>query len=62
MTLNPTQQGKQHIFPPIPDRSFDWLAYVDGEEEKRDFSAYAPTETEALKALCDQLYQLYLDK
>lgn len=52
----------QNIFPPIPDRSFDWVAYVDEEEEKSDFVAYAATEMEALKALCDQLYQLYLDK
>lgn len=52
----------QHIFPPIPDRSFDWCAYVDGEEDKSDFAAHAPTEVEALKMLCDQLYQMYLDK
>jgi hypothetical protein len=52
----------EKVFPPIPDRSFDWLAYVDEEEENGNMNAYAATEVEALKALCDQLYQLYLDK
>lgn len=38
------------IFPPIPDRSFDWIAYRDGDEEfgKKGFG---DTEREAIENL-----------
>lgn len=26
-----------HVFPPIPDRRFDWCAYYEGEEEKGNY-------------------------
>lgn len=39
-----------HIFPPIPDRSMDWCAYYDGEEERGDYG-YGPTEEAAIADL-----------
>ena len=37
-----------HVFPPIPDRSYDWCAYYDGEEERREYG-WGATEQEALE-------------
>ena len=34
-------------FPPIPDRRFDWVAYVEGDEES-GWYGYGATEEEAL--------------
>ncbi len=39
-----------HIFPPIPDRRYDWCAYHDGEEETGHYG-YGRTEQEALDDL-----------
>lgn len=39
-----------HIYPPIPDRRFDWCAYFDGEEEKGGYG-YGRTEQEAIDDL-----------
>ena len=36
-----------HDYPPIPDRSMDWCAYYDGEEEAGGYG-YGPTEAEAI--------------
>lgn len=43
----------QHIFPPIPDRSHDWAAYVDGEEE--GFTGFGPTEADSIADLKSQI-------
>lgn len=32
-----------HVYPPIPDRSFDWCAYVEGDEEAGKYG-YGATE------------------
>ena len=42
----------EYIYPPIPDRRWDWMAHVDGDEE---LTGYGSTETEALRDLCEQL-------
>lgn len=34
-------------FPPIPDRRFDWVAFIDGDEEAGRYG-YGPTEAEAI--------------
>jgi hypothetical protein len=34
-------------FPPIPDRRFDWRAYIDGDEESGKYG-YGQTEAEAI--------------
>jgi len=36
-----------HIYPPIPDRSHDWCAFNDGEEEAGNYG-YGATEAEAI--------------
>lgn len=38
-----------HDRPPIPDRRFDWAAWVEGEEET--LSARGPTEEAAIAEL-----------
>ena len=36
-----------YISPPIPDRSYDWCAYYDGEAEAGGYG-YGETEAEAI--------------
>lgn len=36
--------------PPIPERSWDWVAYYDGNEEDGDYG-YGRTEAEAIDDL-----------
>lgn len=38
------------IFPPIPQREFDWMAYFDGQEELGEYG-YGKTESEAVADL-----------
>ena len=40
-----------HQFPPIPIRSFDWLAYFEGDEEGPQ--GWGPTEAEAIADLTE---------
>ena len=35
------------IYPPIPDRRFDWCAFYEGEEEAGNYG-YGRTEAEAI--------------
>lgn len=41
-----------NIYPPIPDRSHDWGAYYDGNEED-GFKGYGATEAEAIRDLVE---------
>lgn len=41
-----------HIYPPIPIRDFDWMAYHGGEEERGEYG-YGRTEGEAIVDLTD---------
>jgi hypothetical protein len=41
-----------NVFPPIPDRQFDWVAYRDGTEERGNYG-YGPTEEAAIADLTD---------
>jgi hypothetical protein len=43
-----------YIYPPIPDRQFDWLAYREGDEE-RGPRGYGPTEAAAIADLKDSI-------
>lgn len=36
-----------NVFPPIPDRRFDWCAYIEGDEEAGKYG-YGATEDEAV--------------
>lgn len=40
-----------HIFPPIPDRNFDWMAYLENDAEKPWMHGYGPTEQDAIEDL-----------
>lgn len=40
-----------HIYPPIPCRQFDWVAYVDPESH----TGHGPTEQAAIEDLIDQI-------
>jgi len=42
-----------YVFPPIPDRCYDWIAYIDGDEEKREYG-WGKTEAEAIQDWRDQ--------
>lgn len=41
------------VYPPIPIRDLDWVAFVEGDEEGVQGSG--ETETEALRDLCERL-------
>lgn len=44
----------KHIYPPVPDRRFDWTAWIDGDEKIGPYG-YARTEQEAIDNLLEQL-------
>lgn len=44
----------EHVYPPIPDRRFDWSAVTDGYEGG-DPIGYGRTEAEAIADLREQL-------
>lgn len=43
----------EYVRPPIPTTMFDWVAYVEGDEEGP--TGRGPSEAEALRDLCEQL-------
>jgi len=47
-----------NIYPPIPDRRFDWSATVDGYEPGCPIG-YGPTEADAIADLVDTLEAEY---
>lgn len=46
--------------PPIPDRRFDWHAWIEGDEEFGSF--HAPTKYEALERLAEALLERWWDQ
>ena len=48
----------EFVYPPIPDRRHDWLAYPDGEEENTALQGWGNTPTQALRELADRLEEL----
>lgn len=50
----------EYVRPPIPTTKYDWMAYVSGEEEGGPIGR-GPTECEALRDLCEQLAERWLD-
>jgi hypothetical protein len=44
----------ENIYPPIPIRIFDWVAYFEGQE-KEGLRGYGATKDEAIKDLMDQV-------
>lgn len=45
-----------HVYPPIPERSFDWCAFYEGSEEGglRGWGSTKEAATDELKALHDE--------
>jgi hypothetical protein len=41
---------------PIPDRRFDWIAHIDGDEERGQYG-YGRTEQEAIADLVNNVLQ-----
>jgi hypothetical protein len=41
----------KNVYPPIPNRCFDWCAYRDGDEESSTRYGWGPTEAEAVADL-----------
>ncbi len=46
----------EFVCPPVPTRQWDWVACVQGDEAHGP-TGRGPTETEALRDLCEQLAQ-----
>lgn len=44
-----------YVAPPVPSTMYDWVAYVEGDEET---CGRGPTECEALRDLCVKLADL----
>ncbi len=44
-----------HVYPPIPDRSCDWCAWVDGADEETRQQGWGSTEAEAIADLKEKL-------
>jgi len=48
----------EHVFPPIPDRNSDWMAYdentYDGAEDSHPIVGWGPTEEAAKADFMDQ--------
>ena len=42
-----------YVYPPIPIRHFDWVAYFEGEEEAQNYGN-GETESEAINNLLEQ--------
>ena len=51
----------QCVRPPIPTTMFDWVAYIDGDEDGNGPTGRGPTEAEALRDLCEQLYTMAME-
>ena len=44
-----------YVYPPIPDRRHDWLAYPDGEEENTRLQGWGTNPFDAIRELADRL-------
>jgi hypothetical protein len=47
----------QYIFPPVPSREFDWIAYIDEDEGPDGLIGAGETEQDAIDDLNEQLEQ-----
>jgi hypothetical protein len=45
----------EHAYPPIPIRSLDWCAWVDGTEDEDMIQGWGPTEQTAVSDLMERL-------
>ena len=64
MTWNGDPIVTRYVYPPIPVRSFDWAAYLDGQcgcPECHAPCGHGATEGEALQGLLEELYERQLE-
>jgi hypothetical protein len=47
----------EYVAPPVPSNIYDWLAYMDGQDEDGPHGR-GPSELEAVKDLCNQLAEI----
>ena len=47
----------EYVAPPVPTTMYDWLAYVEGQDEEGPHGR-GPSELEAVKDLCEQLAEM----
>jgi len=43
------------VYPPIPSRDSDWMAYLDGHEENTRLQGWGRTEAEAIAELKERI-------
>ncbi len=51
----------EYVRPPIPTTKWDWMAFIEGDEEGNYPTGRGPTETEALRDLSEQLARLVFE-
>jgi hypothetical protein len=51
----------EYVRPPIPTAMWDWMAFIEGDEEGNYPTGRGPTETEALRDLSEQLARLVFE-
>jgi len=56
MTWNGIAITTEHVYPPIPNRNFDWVACLDGREESGPYGQGA-SENIAIADLIEQLME-----
>lgn len=54
MTIGNWTIKTEFIYPPIPDRRSDWMAWIDGMEESGVYGL-GPTELEAINRLREEM-------
>lgn len=51
-----------YVRPPVPTNQWDWVAYLECDEECQQPCGRGPTEAEALRDLCEQLAVMLKEK
>lgn len=52
----------EFVMPPVPTRKWDWMAYVEGDEDGNLPTGRGESEIDALRDLCEQLLEAFLEK
>lgn len=55
-STNRTAIVTRHWAKPMPDRRFDWVAFLEGQEERGEYG-HGPTEAEAISDLVNNYLQ-----
>lgn len=52
----------RHLYPPIPQRQFDWCAHFDGDEENPSHYGWGPTKAAALTDLAENIIEALCER